>query len=97
MTLTLPLKTAVGFPRPVAILRHTKLGQEGILHQTTCDFKNRTSLFTSACNHHLGMIGTGGSDHSVHSRIYYRGRQNEIEQLVCKAGSRNTDKMEVLA
>jgi len=39
MKLTLPLKTAVNFSPPVAVLEYAKLQHEFILHQTTCDSK----------------------------------------------------------
>ena len=51
MKLSLPLKTAVNFPPSVAILGYAKLQQESILHQTTCDSKNRVSLFACAIDH----------------------------------------------
>ena len=39
MKLTLPLKMAVNFSPPIEFLGYTKLWQENILHQATCDTK----------------------------------------------------------
>ena len=51
MKLTLPLKTAVNFSPPVAVLEYAKLQHEFILHQTTCDSKNRVSFVACAIDH----------------------------------------------
>ena len=80
MRSTLPLKTAVNFSPSVENLRDTNLRQVNILHQTTCDSKNRISSIASEFDDCRRVTGNSFTDRPAYPDFIIGDDRTKIKQ-----------------